>query len=342
MAQIIIDAMDNASLWRALAPDGTPSTEFTLVNDPVHVRFATDKESGQITASTNALNHRLQRTLPATDLTNFDEMRLWLWCSRVGDGTSTHPFFLEIRMASATMNLQDAGNTWIRYLPVSQINSWEFVRLDINDLPVQIRSAVNLIQLRCIDATTAFTCYIDDVLAVREEMIGDVDNALLALLHQQVSIAGTTVPAFFVHPENPPTLGIPSIRITQYDIQYDSERTFSVQARSDFTPTVFRLRPRSIGYSLYYAIDVYADTRQHKAQVMEFVLRTLSPASYLFVNGTELPIEWMTISPLDDTGKWRSDRELLYFKVLTRQDIGVAEQVAPPYKSISIEVDQPL
>src|SRR5947209_3372303 len=139
MTQIIIDAMDNASLWRALAPDGTPSTELTLVNDAAQVRFGPDKKSGQITASTNSLNHRLQRTLPAIDLTNFDEIRLWLWSSRSADGSPAQPFFLEVRLASAAMSLQDPANPWLRYMRVSQVEAWEFVRLSLDDLPSQVR-----------------------------------------------------------------------------------------------------------------------------------------------------------------------------------------------------------
>ena len=96
----------------------------------------------------------------------------------------------------------------------------------------------------------------------------------------------------------------------------------------------------SIAYDLYYFIDVYADTRAHKTQIMEFVLRTLSPSNVLLVNATEVPIEWVTVEPLDDTGKWRSDRELMYFKVATWQEVGIAEPVTPPYQAITIEVDQ--
>jgi hypothetical protein len=344
MSFLLLDAMDNAAAWRALNPDGvTPSSSLTFTSDTTRVRFGTDTHSGRITADTGALNSRLQRTFAGAgiDLTNFDELRLWIWSNRLAAGTADAPFFLEVRLASAAMGLQDAGNTWVRYLPILQGNTWEFVRLSLDDLPTPIRSALTLLQLRCVDASVAFTCSLADILAVHEEMIADVDNALLAQLHQQLSIAGTKVPALFEHPENPSTMTIPSIRITQYDIQYDSERTSAVQARSDFTATTFRVRPRSIAYSLYFALDVYADTREHKDQIMEFVLRTLSPASYLLVNGTQLPLEWMTISPFDDTGKWRSNRELLYFRVLSRQEIGTAEQVTPPYKSISLAVDQP-
>lgn len=341
MAYLVIDAMDNANFWRAYAPDGvTPSTELSMTNDSTHVRFGADRKSGCITASSNALHHVLQHSLAALDLTSFDEIRLWLWSSRGADGSEAQPFFLEVRLASATMSIQDPANTWSRYLSASQAETWELVRLSLDGLQTAVREAVNLIQLRCVNTTVAFTCYIDDVLAVREEMIGDVDAALLELLHQQVRVDGALIPAFFIHPENPPEELIPSIRIMQYDIQYDSSRTSVVRSRSDFTTSGFRLRPTSIAYDLYYAVDVYAHSRQQKTQVMEFVLRTLSPCSALFVNGVQIRLEWITISPLDETGKWRSDRELLYFKVATRQENGPAEWVTPPYRDVSIGLDQ--
>ncbi len=341
MVQLDIDAMNDATQWSAFAPDGiTPSTELQISTDATVVRFGKDQRSGRITASSAAQNHLLRRALPALDLSSFDEIRLWLWSPLVADGSAAQPFFLEVRLGSAAMGIQHPNNKWSRSLAVPQASMWHLARLDLNDLPGEVRSAVNQVQLRCI-SSRAFTCYLDDVLAVREEMIADVDAALLALLHEQISINATAVPAFFVHPENPPTAVIPSIRITQYDIQYNGERTSPVQARSDYSGNGFRLRPASIAYELYYAIDVYADTRQHKAQILEFVLRTIAPYSVLLVNGTQVPIEWATISPFDDTGRFRSDRELLYFKVLTRQEVGRSEQATPPYQAVTITVDQP-
>src|SRR6266699_3778411 len=206
MTQLIIDPMDDATRWKALAPDGvTPSTELSITNDTTLVRFETDKKSGLITASVKAKNHLLRQDLPAAlDLTGFDEIRLWLWSNRVANGSLAQPFFLEMRLASAAMGLQDPANGWMRSFQAPQAGEWQFVRLGLGDLPSPVRSAVNQLQLRCVDATTAFTCYLNDILAVHEEVIGDVDAALLEQLHQKASIAGTPVPAFLTHPENPP------------------------------------------------------------------------------------------------------------------------------------------
>lgn len=341
MPQVMIDPMDNAGNWKALAPDGvTLSAEFSMTNDLVHYRFGSDKTSGKISATSNALNHTLQRPLPNLDLTNFDDIRFWLSADRPASGTPERPFYLEIRLASAALGLSNAGNTWRRFLPVQNTDNWDLVRLHLDDVPGAIRNSVNLIQLRVADASAPFTCFLDDVLAVKEEMIGDVDAGLLALLDKNFSSNGTLVPAVITLPENPPAIGIPSIRISQYDLQYARERTNFNQLRGDYTAGGFRLSPVSISYDVYYFIDVYGDTRSQKTQIVEFVLRTLSPRCELIITGTQQLLEWVTVEPLDDTGKWRSDRELLYFKVAVRQEIGIFEPVVPPYANISLVTDQ--
>lgn len=125
-----------------------------------------------------------------------------------------------------------------------------------------------------------------------------------------------------------------------YDIQYVRELNSSSRKRRDYTATSFRMAPMSVHYDLYYFIDVYAETRQDKTELMEFVLRTLSPSVALLVNGMQLLLEWVTMDPLDQTGRRRSDRELLYFKVGTRQEVGTLEVVTPPYAAITLVSDQ--
>jgi hypothetical protein len=341
MTQLLIDPMNNAANWKALAPDGVaPSSAIALSDEAVEVRFGVDKASGRITAGAGAQGHSLRRSLPNLDLTGFDDIRFWLKGSRVADGSPGRPFYLEMRLASATMGLSDPDNTWKYFLPVGRIYDWDLVRLDLDTLPAPVRTAVNLIELRCVDDSQTFVCFLDDMVAVREAMIGDSDAALLALLHNRVNLNGTPVPAFITHPENPPEQKIPSIRLTQYDIQYVRERTTFDRTRRDYGTEGFRMSPARIFYDLYYFIDVYANSRQDKTQLMEFVLRTLSPDTEIVVNNMQLRLEWVTIEPLDETGKWRSDRELLYFKISTCQESGAFEEATPAYKGVVLQVDQ--
>src|SRR4051812_6401843 len=180
MPSLTIDSMNNAALWTALAPDGvTPSTELslTVVNAPP--RANADATTARVSATATSLNHTLRRTFTAVDLTSFDELRLWVYSNRPADGAPSRPLFLELRLASAALPFSAPGNTWRRLLPVSQAGVWEPLRFSIANLPAAIRSAVTDVQFRSVLDGASFQCYIDDLIAVLDHMIADVDAALL-------------------------------------------------------------------------------------------------------------------------------------------------------------------
>lgn len=338
MAQLLIDNMNNAGLWSAVAADGvTPSAELSLVVDNTRFRIGADQQSGRISSSVNALDHRVRRALANLDLTTFDELRFWLWSERLADGAPGRPYFLQARLGSVALPIGNVGNTWQRNVPVGQIRTWELVRLSLDDLPAAIRSAANQLELRCIDATTSFACNLDDLFAVREQMISDVDMALQARLHNQLTLNGNQVAAVFFHAEQPPVVEMPFIQITQYDVQYIGERTPVVQSRADYTSNGFSLRPISVAYEIFYELDFFADTRAEKGAIMDFVLRRLSPRSELVVNAVPLTVDWVAVPPFDQTGGPR-DRCLFYFKVSTRQEVGIAQPVRRP-STITVEVE---
>jgi hypothetical protein len=320
--------MDNSSNWTALAADGTtPSTALTLANETVQVRFGTDKTSGRLKATTDALNHTLQRSLLNLDLMQFDDIRLSLKSNRLADNSPMRPFYLEVRLASAAMGLNNPANTWRRFLPVTQRDSWDLVRLDLNNLPPLVRGAVNLIQFRCTDASTPFVCFLDDLLAVHEEMIVDVDAALVARLNDILTIGGNPVPAV-MHPANGAlNQNPPYFEITHYDIVHSRERTRATRARVDFTDDRYSLRPPSNAYELYYQITAEADDRPAQSQMLEFLLRSLPPSGDLPVNGLPLPIESIAVPPFDQVGKLQTNNIPLFYKISTRQEVGTADLV---------------
>ena len=341
MPQLTIGAFDTASGWATLAPDNaTPSPELTLADDTTLAHFGADARSLRISGSVDAADHRARKTLPALDLRAFDELRLWLHSDRLADGTPARPFFLELRLGSDALAVDAPANTWQRYLPVTRAGEWELVRVNLRDLPAATRGAVSVIQLRCIDASAAFVCHVDDVLAVRAEMIGDVDAALLERLHERVSVGGVLVPALLYLPENPVQQAAPYIRITNYAIAYVDMNTSGATARGDFTGTSFQVYPRSLPYHLFYEIDVFADTRQHKTQVQEFVLQALPPNGRLVVNDTLAPIGWIAVPWQELIGGHVTDRAPLHYQVLTWQELGAPQVVTPPYRSVVLDVDQ--
>jgi hypothetical protein len=339
MPMTVIDPMTNAGLWTALAPDGvTPSTQIALAIDTGLTPPGNDASSALITGSTGALNHTLLRNLGPIDLTQFDDIRFWIYSDRPADGKASRPFYLELRLASAAMALSDPGNTWQRYLPVSQTGRWETVRLTIADLPAAVRGALSILQLRCTDASTAFNCHLDDIIAVREAMIGDVDAALQAGLNSILSVGGNTIPAV-LHPANGVlTATPPYIQILHYDAVYSRDRTDSAPARVDFTNQGYSLVPPANAFELYYQVTAVANDRPTQATMLEFVLRTLPPRGMLLVNGTPLPFETIFVQPINRLGGSRNDQIPLFYKISTRQQSGPTTLVTPA-KTVSVNTD---
>ena len=340
MALQIVDAMNNAGAWNALAPNGaTPSTEISAADETNQIRYGADAHSLRVAASGNAQDHLLRRTRAALDLSAFGELRLWIFSSRIADGSASQPFFLELRLGSAALALDAPGNTWHRYLPVARAGTWELLRLSLADLAPAVRSSLSALQLRCIDAALPFTCVLDDLAAVRDEMLADADAALLARLHERITINGTAVPALLYVP-GVTAPSQPYIRITQHHIAFADERTSSSRARTDFSSNRFALRPPSYGYNLHYQFEAVAANRSEQAAILEFILRELTPRGELIVNNSPLPLEWMPVPPYNADGAPLTDRALLHFRVLTYQEVGAAEPAVPPYHSVSIEIDQ--
>jgi hypothetical protein len=328
MPSIIVDSMDNAAPWSAFAPDGvTPSTEVSLTIDSSKPRPGADPTAGLVTATSNALNHRLRRNLGPLDLTKFSDLRFWVYSNRAADGTPNRPFFLEVRLASAAMALTDPGNTWQRYVPVSQTGVWEPVRVTLNDLPAAVRSAVSVIQLRC--PAVPFQCDVDDIIAVQDEMVADVDAALAAQLNNILVLGANPVPAV-LHPANGTlTQARPYFEITNYDILWCRERTDSNRPRGDYTDAGYVMRPPSNAYELYYQVTAVADDRASQAQMLEFLLRTLPARGALVVNGAPLPMESIMVYPFDQLGGVRTDALPIFYRISTRQEVGTSDAVLP-------------
>ncbi|MCC7164257.1 MAG: hypothetical protein IT331_17310 [Anaerolineae bacterium] len=343
MSQLAIDAMDDASRWKGFAADGaTPSAELVMTDDAVMFRYGADRKSGKVTGTTAALNHVLRRTLAATDLTNLDALCFWLKSSRRADGSPARPFFLEMRLASAAIGLDAPANTWSRLIPVEQNDTWEFVRLGLDDLPAGIRNAVTVMQVRCVNAETSFTANLDDMLAVRAEMIGDADAALRARLHEQLTLDGTKTPAVVFFPDDPAPPNPPFFRILNYDIRVLYELMRSEPTRADYSGHGFRLRASAVPYLLSYEIEAVADTRAHQTRMLEFALETLTPSSHLLVNGVMLPLEWVDVASEDLIGGSRTGRTLLHFQLMTWQERGAVERAVPPYHTVEVAMDQRL
>ncbi len=339
MPVTILDDMTDAAAWEAIAPDGvSPSSEIALAIDTSRAPVSGEASSARISGSTNALNHTLRRTLAPVDLTSFDEIRLWINGDRAADGTPSRRFYLEMRLGSAVMPLNDPGNSWRRYLPVAEAGSWEVVRLSLEDLPIPVRVGLDTIQLRCSDAAAAFNFNLDDVIAVRDAMIGDVDAALQSLLDNVLSVDGATVPAVLHPADGPQNQARPYIEILQYDVLYCRARTGSTSSRGDYNDQGCSIRPPSNAFELFYQVTAVADDRTAQSAMLEFVLRTLPARGQLPVNGYLLPMESISVCPRNQLGGFRTDKIPLFYKISTRQEVGVGIR-ATPTRAVIVNAD---
>lgn len=324
MSSIPIDAMDSAAPWTALAPDGTtPSTLIGFAVDATRFRYGPDRKSGRITAAEGATGHAVRRALAALDLRELDELRLWVQSDRTTAGSA---FFVEVRLGSAAMPLGDPANTWQSFVAIENRNSWELVRIGLGDVPPAIRAAVDRIELRCVDGRP-FTLWVDDVIAVRPEMIGDVEAALVARLHNRVSVGGSPVPAIVHAPDLPAPVQKTYVRIMLFDVRYSDERTSAVRTRGQYTSEGYDIRPRSFAYDLVYQLDVFAEDRAGQTRLLEFLLAELGAFGALLVADVQAPIELSRLPALEMLGGERSDRVGLLWRVLVRDEVGDRERV---------------
>lgn len=339
MTQLFIDNMDNAELWTGLASDDvTLSLEFTIGDDISHFPFGTSGTSCFVSGGFGALFHTLRRSLAEVNLTDYDYLQLTVNADLMADGSLIHPFFMEIRLASASMAISDPGNTWIRYLPISRQNQWQSIRLSLDDLPESIRSAVNLFQIRCVNADVPFGCYISQILGVKEEMVGDVDRAIKASLHNQLSVDDSFVSCVINVAGSTPSVSLPYILATHYRQKFSGQRTTEINTRGDFTPQGYRLKSKAWAYDFYYSIEAMADDRDDQAKIITFVLSVLPPMGELIINGNPVPYEMIDPEHLDNSTAYQEERPLIYYRILVRKESD-ATWIVKPTESVTLSVD---
>lgn len=341
MAQLTIDTFSDAAPWSALAPDDTNSGEIVVAVDAAVFRFGDDEESLRVEVSDAAEGHRIERALADLDLSELDELRIAVRSNRRADGSAAAPFFFEIRLASAAMGFGDAGNTWSRFIPVEQADVWETVRLSIRELPAAVRSAVDAVRLVCIDDAEETVCHLDDAMAVREEPIADVEAALLQRLHEQFSVGGDAVAAVFYHTEDdkpPKAPNAPAIRLHQYAVEKAGSRVIPTRRR-DYSGNGFSLSPHTIAFDLYYEVEVFAESRADKAQILDYLVTDITPYRPLVVNGLEHPLEWVQEDAERLPDGLHAGQAPLHFKVATRRSVGAPTPVGRPPQEIIVDAE---
>jgi hypothetical protein len=178
MASLVLDTMDGA--WTSLAPATLKVTADTAVT------ALPGAASNRLEAAAAAADADAERVLPASlDLRAFDELRFWVRADRGADGSAQAPFFLELSYVDDGDTPAD-DHRWL--VPVNGAGKWWQCRIGIEG---ERRAAVSRLRLRALAGP--FRAYIDELLAVFEEPIADVETALAAAL--AASLAGGPEPA---------------------------------------------------------------------------------------------------------------------------------------------------
>lgn len=337
MPMLALPVLTSLAAWQGFAADGaTPSGALTFSLDSTLATPSGDASSLRIAATTAALSHIARCSFAAVDLSNHDELRFVVQASRAAPAPSgsinaaLSPFYLELHLGSVALPTGNPGNLWLRRLPIEVAEAWQVIRVSLDDLPAAVRTAASVAELRCINASQAFDCHIDEVLAVRPGLLSDVEEALQIRLHGQMNIGVTPVPAVVTVAGADLPATLPTIAIMPLDVRCALERTGGSGQRVDFTADGYRVRSAPRAYELGYAIEALATTRVDQAAVLDYLLATLPAQGELRVAGVPLTMEAvMSGTPLQILIGVPTPRQRLYFRVWAWQEQAAAQSVRP-------------
>ena len=181
MSSLVVHDMDTA--WASTAPG-------VLDVSADSQAFVGDGEASNRLVARAGATGASAEFVPAAplDLSAFDELRFWLLGQTRADGSSAAPFYLEFSYVDVS---DAAGETHSWLLPVDQPGTWEQRRIGIE---ADRRRAVTRLRFTCL-TDDPFTCRVNDLLAVRDEMLTDVEQALTARL-TGIELPGLTGIAF--------------------------------------------------------------------------------------------------------------------------------------------------
>lgn len=278
-----------------------------------------------------------------------EELRFWLRSSRVGDGRSEdRQFYLAFEIVRQDGEGDDAVTETQRwFIPVRQQNNWELHSLWLGDIPVSLLQRVTSFRLRSLDVARGFQAVLGDVIATTPEPIQDVDAEFLSRLDAQFQVniedTPTPVPAFVELPENPGARTPPYILITPWAVQLLRERggsgdlTDNYRRQLRFIESVddegnvveeeievmeVARRPARKQALVGLAIDVFAENRLQKAQLLDAVLADFSRRDFLVINGEPLDLSSFTPDPEQVTDFAVPGRTPLYIQLTVQIEAG--------------------
>lgn len=346
MSSAVIEPFVDVAGWAARRANGTASTAMSISLDgPARLPALGEvaaAPTATMTASTAALGNRMALTRPAIDLSALDDLVMWVRGDRRADGTESGTFFAQVQLGSATLAAGAAGNNWVRFIPVFNPGTWEYVPMSLHDLPATVRSAVTELRITSTDGVTGWQLHVDSILAVRNEVLTDTDAALHDLLHRQIRVGNTALDAVFVPTTTPPAP--PYLRILNSGLR-PRPAAAGDATRTDYAGVGFTLRRPSIPAEFTYLIDVVTDERSIAAQATSELLETLLGRNVLVVAGKPCRFELIDLAstPLPPVTELPSPAPAVpAIQVQVNSSItrpGPRESAVPPFNAINLEVD---
>lgn len=148
--------------------------------------FVEGAGSNKLAASGGASNQYAEFVPPGPlDLSGYDELRFWVRSLRAAAGTPVSPFFLELSYVDQN---DAAGEVHRWYVPVGRRATWEHHRIGVEN---DRRSRIQRFRFRCLD-NQPFTCWIDELLAVREQMLEDLETSIAGALTRGLKLPGVS------------------------------------------------------------------------------------------------------------------------------------------------------
>lgn len=142
--------------------------------------------SNRLSAAAGSQGAFVEWSPPAPlDLSAHDELRFWVLGTLRADGSAPAPFYLTFSYADAGDGPQEQ-HVWL--VPVNRAGVWEQRRIGIAQ---DRRSAIQSLRFTCA-TSIPFVCFIDELLAVNEEMLADVEAELMARLGAGIALPGVT------------------------------------------------------------------------------------------------------------------------------------------------------
>lgn len=147
---IIVDACDDAADWAT-----SDAVNFAKAQETTIKQEGTG--SLKVVATTSAKNAYCDIDLSALDLSEKSYLSFWIRSDRVGK-------YLQMQIGES--DLAGAGAAPMIYdIDIRAANTWQQEFWDLSRISSELRNAVVYVCLKCISASTAFTCYLDDIKA---------------------------------------------------------------------------------------------------------------------------------------------------------------------------------